>query len=229
MNIVYAMAGATFKVSKSASKTVSRSPQVDRISSVEAKLKKLIMDKEVKSFDVTDVAGTTTVANSQIIQLSGVAQGDGEQQREGNQLTPINFRISGYITSDLNKANYRTFLRVMLVRDNDPMAGTPTISSLLENVTDGGICVSPLNYLNIGRYTVFYDKTMKLNPNDEANVSMLYQPFMIQKKVNGKIYFSGASGSNTRKGHYYLVVCSDSTADPPFLNYTSRMRFTDSA
>lgn len=138
--------------------------------------------------------------------LSGITQGDTEQQLDGNQLVIKSVLIRCGLTID-NVANAKDTIRLMLVEDR----GSP--QGLFPNMTDffgaGYTIHSPLNMTNNrGRWKVHFDKYISISQISKPQVEFkkfirlnsLVSLTSAQLPVKGGLYFVQLGTNTTASG-----------------------------
>lgn len=173
---------------------------------------------------------TTLGHDAPVIQLlNGVAQGDGDQTRDGNSIKMLYAQVHGQMTN--LTASDRT-VRIMVVQQRDTNGTAPVISDIL---ADSASAYTPLSFFQrntIHKFNVLYDKRISLT--DVASDKALRQ-FNINIPFNGdhssKVRFdnSGATIADISKNSVYLIVTSDNVVAslPPTLTMRSRVTFLD--
>jgi len=185
-----------------------------------AKYLKTLVNVERK---YVDVQGTTSIGTTwSAILLNGVAEGDGENARDGNtikamsNLNRLQLKING-------SATYSR-VRVMLVRYKPSHGSTsPVVAQLFQDTAD---ILSPLNKDYIGDYKIYFDKiyTMSVN-NDSANIQL--NKFMKGLKFHTR--YSGTSNASTSLSMNSLWLClvSDEATNTPTYDLYNRFNYVD--
>lgn len=178
------------------------------------KLKGLI-NSEKKKFDRTE--GAKTPDNTGIVDnLVGIAQGDGDQDRNGNSIYVRSVNIKGNIK--INAAASNTFIRVSVVQDTQQIADTvPAWTDIYESADVN----AHLNNLTVGRFKVLKDRTFRLDADDPGKM------FEINLPMRHHVRYNGSATSDIQKGAIYLCMVSNEPANTPTLSYQSRVSYHD--
>jgi hypothetical protein len=174
------------------------------------------LNVEFKHFDVFDSANVTDGLT--IVQLSNIAQGDTVSTRDGDSCKVTNMLLS--ITSKIHASATNSFVRVMLVRDNQTNGAIFTTANLLE----GDEYLSPANPSNKDRFTIYYDKLFALSNTGEGCVKD-----NMNKEVSFHIQFGAATAAITSLRGKSLALCfiSDESTNYPTIDYRSRLTYVD--
>jgi hypothetical protein len=149
--------------------------------------------------------------------LNAVTQGDGNDERIGNQieLARLNFRYYAYA----NTGNALT--RVIIFWDK--FNKISTVAELLEDAGSSGVVISPYTYDRVKQYQVLFDKTLSHNV-DGPNL----KNFEITIDLKGKKTVFDLVGTNINKG--YLKICTISnlvTTNLPSISWSARLFYKD--
>lgn len=184
---------------------------------VDRKIKK---NTELKHFDTSidttyDFAGT-------MYDLSAVAQGDIDNQRDGDKLTPkgLNFH---YNASVADASNY---IRVIIFHwKQNNISVSPTGSYLVSPFQSSvNAVLAPYNWDTRMNYKILKDFVIRLNSSDRTTAN---GHFYLSLKSLPKVAFD--SGTTSGSNHIYMFVVSDSgAATHPGLRWISRLSFVDS-
>lgn len=196
-----------------------KSKKNQRIATI-GQVKRLINhDEEVKWFDTT--LTLTPSYNGQIQDLTPIAQGDGENYRDGSECILKSVEMRYKINSYDNPGN---LFRVILFRwKPDSALVAPAWTSVCYTNGSYYAPLSPYNSDYRDQFTIVYDK---LHSVDTVTNIQLARTLKI-KLSKIKVKFSATSTEGSNK--LYLAVCSDSasTGHPPIL-FNCRVRYTDS-
>jgi len=181
-----------------------------------------LINVEQKYFDVSAVTNTSSTAA--VLNLSNIAEGSDYNNREGNSILLQSLYFGALITQ--NSSSTQSFMRIMIVRDNDQRGVDPTAADILETTASFQVLISPLLHYTNKRFSILLDKTLSF-----ANVGDSYaQKFEFNHKFNRQhiMYQSttGADGSNWEGGLYLLLVSSEATNTLSTVWY-NRLEFTD--
>lgn len=167
---------------------------------------------------------TTAISNQPdsstgtVVHLTPVDQGDTMYTRDGNSIkvTYVGLRLNCAI----NGSASTTFLRILVVKDNQQVADTtPNYSDVVDGVTTYGF----LNTQHLGRFNVLYDKTITfaIDANSECRAISINIP------MQHHIRYNGGNGTDIQKGGIYLMMCSDQATNTPYVSGEARVRFID--
>lgn len=160
--------------------------------------------------------------------LTYIAQGNNNNQRDGNRLSPTN--IHGNLTvigEDAAAGTIQANIRCLILRWNeDASVAEPTVNDIIQaNNSIGGA----YNIDNRGQFKVVWSRYFVLINNADNPQFKKTLRFYVRLSGAPKILYDGAGGvaANAKKYHYYFMVMSDSL-DSPELTLDSTFRFTDS-
>jgi len=164
------------------------------------KIKKINKNIELKKCDVIQASTVISNTGSSLSTLTNIIQGTGEfENRIGTQINPTSIQIRCNFLSNtaiLNASRVR--MMVFWDRQSNGAVSPLTsagISSLLDNSIITDLTMSPLNYDDIQRFTVLYDKVWNLNPQVSTSATTLIpmSKFMKKKlKLSRLVKFTGA-------------------------------------
>lgn len=175
-----------------------------------------------------DSAATATSVSTTIQYhlLNGIAQGDDVVNRSGNYTIwkSINFKLIPVAGDSYN------YIRCLIVHDSQTNLNAPTDVQLFQDSGTYNV-ISPLNWDNRKRFTVLFDKSIKVDTDDPSGISpMLFKHYIKIPKRLQKTFYGGSGGtvSAITKGSIYFVCFSDSTAAThPTLSWYFRATFQD--
>lgn len=191
------------------------------LSKCQKKEVKAIAKRAVKSmgelnFHVFGVSANPVGTLGYIADLSIIAQGDGDQNRQGDEahLTSMEFKYDWTIADTFNRC------RVIIFRWLDDAA--PGIADILL----GGVSGVPQVYSSYNKdgrnkFNILYDKT-EVGVLVPAPNSVKYHEG--SRKLTGTLRYNAGGTSGT--GHIHLLAISDSgVASDPTLTFTSRLNY----
>ncbi len=193
----------------------------------------------------TDASGGE-VDNSTNLCLNCPAQGDGESQRDGRQISMHSINIKGTITiasqADQSAGDTVPDIFIALVMDKQTNAAQLDSEDVFENPTGiTSLATSPFRNLEYtSRFTVL--ATRKISAVDLAGaIQPVFDgtnieqqgaqiPFSIYKTLGGKKvnFISGQTTSTVAAiadNSLHLIAYSTNTSMVPTINYNSRLRF----
>lgn len=180
---------------------------------------KSLLNVEVKHFDVTS-SGTLATSSGAATGtlLSGLAQGDGPSDRDGNsvRLQGLSYRQRSEVHATTPESYTQ---RLLIVQSSFGENTVPTLS----DVIDGGSSV--LDYRNIEQsrgYKVLVDKTSVIN---FANPDLRY--FEGHIDLNNHLKFDGTAGTDHTYGAIWLWIVDDGPTNHGETAFQSRLRYTD--
>lgn len=237
------------KIVSSLKKSVD-SKQNAAIKKLKKEVKKLSKSEEKKWFDM-DAPSTAIPLGGSIQPLLALNLWDGtntnrQNQREGNALNLLSYKIKGqvYIDQDFASPDYNNKVRIMLVQMTDDNITQPALTDVLEDPTGDRAIYSFLKIKGQRRYKVHYDKTFNLQNVQQTasttagmSATTSTERFRKEFRINVKVPKSGmkvsysqgsVSGNGPVVNGLFLIAYSDSgTVSHPAMFYRSRMRFLD--
>ena len=155
-----------------------------------------------------------------VINLTNVAEGTGENERNGEKIRAKHINVQGTVT--LNSSATASRYRLCIVRDNNGSTTMPAITDLFESVTEfqEGKPKSGDPQSN-SRFTVLFDKMYYVDTSNR------------QKRINWSssldhhIFFTGAASTDEGKGHIYQFVASNESTNDPVCNVVSSVKYID--
>ncbi len=222
-------------------KRVAYRPAVGQMVMV-AGLTRAFPNQELKFFD-TEITNTVMSATWAALEpattnLSAVAQGDGESNRDGRKYTIRSISIKGFIETAVQESQTAPLsdilVRVVLVHDSQTNGAQLTATEVM----DAGGTDDINSFRNLGftkRFRVLADQTHRierLNTNEGA-VNLFaspntHYPFTMNKTfktpMNVLMSDTGADIANVTDNSIHMIAITTSTA--ALMNYQSRVRFT---
>ncbi len=185
---------------------------------------KRIIDAELKVRDLGVGPVTFPTITGQMVQISNIAQGDTNVQRNGNWIKPTSWM--GTITLRGNPAadaglpvEYR--VGVVCWKENQT-TNAITIAQIMQDTASPH---QQFNVENKGQFKILWSRTGILS-NDAANLQFLkIHRFYVKPPM--KVLFDNAVFKNN---HLFIFAYSDvdAAANPPSLDFETRLRYTDS-
>lgn len=180
-----------------------------------------MMNVEYKVLD-TQITFTAISNTPTIVQLTNLSQGDGQSNRDGNQvkITRINWRY----TYSVNASAVFSFLRVILVLDRQTNQAIYTAGNLLQDVTINDAIVSAKNLDNKFRFKVLYDKVHSMSPTHRTCGNAKYN-----KNVEIKIRYDANAGDITdlTSNSLSILLVSNEVTNTPSITSFMRLRYVD--
>ncbi len=199
-------------------------------------------NQEVKFFD-TEITNTVMSATWAALEpattnLTAVAQGDGESNRDGRKFTLKSIHIRGFLETAVQESQATPLsdilCRIVLVHDTQTNGAQLTATEVM----DAGGTDDINSFRNLGftnRFKVLHDKTHRILRNNTnegavnlfASASTTY-PFTINKTfkvpINVLMSDTGADIANVTDNSIHMIAITTSTAS--LMNYQCRLRFT---
>ncbi len=198
-------------------------------------------NQELKFFD-TEITNTVMSATWAALEpattnLSAVAQGDGESNRDGRKYTIKSVHIRGFIETAVQESQATPLsdilVRVVLVHDTQTNGAQLTATEVM----DAGGTDDINSFRNLGftkRFRVLDDQTHRIirNNTNEGAVNLFASAatslqFTINKsfkEMNVLMSDTGADIANVTDNSLHIIAITTSTA--ALMNYQCRVRFT---
>lgn len=150
--------------------------------------------------------------------LTGIAQGDTAQTRDGNQIHVISAEVRGHVYADAASSGV-SVIRLILVRDKQQVADTN--ASFTNVFGTSNVDVLPY-HARIERFQILRDQTFTLPVTGERVKS-----FHWKVKLNLPVHYNDIANTDIQKNGVYLMAVSNEPTNMPVLYYTSRIKFYD--
>lgn len=200
------------------SKRMSKSKALSKVQKKEVKAiaKRAVKSMGELNFHVYGINSNPVGTLGFIADLSVIAQGDGDQNRQGDEahLTSMEFKYDWEIADVYNRC------RVIIFRWLDDAA--PSIADILL----GGVSSVPQVYSSYNKdgrnkFNVLYDKTEIGVERPSPNFVKFHES---SRKLTGTLRYNAGGTAGT--GHIHLLAISDSAvASDPSLTFTSRINY----
>lgn len=172
-----------------------------------------MLNVEYKRLD--NAASVSPDTSGSIINLTHIAQGDGDQNRDGNQVEGKSIRSKFYIQK--NSSATTTIVRIIWFIDNKSVSGsTPAVTDVLETATPQ----SMPNFENRRRFSILADRVYNL-----GDITMTHSEYF--KKVNMKVTFADNTSTSGNDNQLYCLHLSNEPTNKPTLLITHRFRYID--
>lgn len=174
-----------------------------------------LVNAEMHAFDNTN---SVTINNSPgvVDHLSAIAVGDGNGDRSG--LSILAKYLFGRLIFTKSPSATDTFIRMIIIKDNQQISDTPpTISQLLASTS----VVSPLNKNTFNRFKILMDRTIRLDAN-KTSTNM-----KINLRLPYHTTYNGTSGTDIQKNGTYILFISNESVNLPSVQYDLRFSFYD--
>lgn len=171
----------------------------------------------------TAVSATNFNNSGQAFYLTGTAEGDGSQDRNGDEIQAkyLRFRmvVNKTLTGGSNQA--QVWCRFILFIDKENRQSVPAVT----NILDSASVTSQYNQDNINRFRILKDELFALDTYHNNRL------VSYNGSLNHRIRYLGttASVASADEGNIFFLVLSDCVVanDPPTAQYDSRLSFTD--
>lgn len=187
-----------------------------------SKIVKYYLNPEYKYLDNEQIV-TPVLAGTVVPDISLIANGDTDTDRDGNSIKLTSQMFRGTVTK--NAAATSTKFRLVMFSDVSSAGSTPSATDVLQNIGGGStdLINSPVNRLNGARFHIWYDHTWVLDSDNPKRHIQFY------KKMQHHIHYldGTAASSALGQGALYLLAISDEAANWPSFTYTNRFRFLD--
>lgn len=175
----------------------------------------------------TVITGTT--ASGTVTSLSTIAQGDGDSQRDGDQITVSSMEIRGFMYPDqpagANNQVFRMIIFQWLLSDLTPPVVNDVL--LLAEYT------SLYNHDKRYQFRILYDKTYSTGVGSTAagdyHVTPVSFHFRINRGFRRRIQYQGGGTAGTNKIYALLISSSDTLAvgSYPIVNWAFKLNYHD--
>ena len=176
---------------------------------------------ELRAFTIALTVDPNTTGA--VVHVTGIAQGDDVNERQGNMITLRKLNVRGSVLKN-SASSVPTKLRIMVVRDNLGTTTPPTIGSMFSTVA---VFAANQNAdgdpQTVARFTVLMDRFISLV--DDATSEQ--QGFSMTKTLNSTCLFTGTAASNEGKGCLYLFIASSETTNDPVVAADAQIFYTD--
>lgn len=176
-----------------------------------------LVNSELKFHDYT--ASANFDFNGAMYNITSIAGGSGENQRNGNSIFVRYITLRGIIAANTSVA-YNT-CRMIVFIDKDSSGAVPTAADLLATTGTGYAPIAPLNDDNRKRYKVLTSKTMSLSPSD-YNL-----PFKSYIPIRHHVRYNSPTFNDYDKGQIYVLFISDQNTAVPLFTLYSRVAYHD--
>lgn len=182
-----------------------------------SKLEKVAKQVEFKTRNQTTTGTVTQVAG--FVLLNALSRGDLPTEREGTVVQVKSIQLG--VTYQMQVAGVFTQLRVLIVQDRQPNQATPQFTDIYDNTT----MTSFRNLNNRSRFITHMNTVVSMsNSGSQGGYFSWY------KRFDTKIQYDSSNAgdiTDITTNAFYLILYSTDTADPPSIQHTTRLRFTD--
>lgn len=176
-----------------------------------------LINVEYKYADAGITTDTPTNAGN-ITYLSGIAQGDGNVNRDGTSVLMKSLYMRWQINMHASAVN--TVLRMIIFVDTENRGALPAVTDILQTADARAFMVRE----NGTRFNILHDKLYIFNINTNAvTIGKLYKKLFFHSKYTGS---SAAVTAQLENGVFILLI-SDQATNTPTVVFNTRMRFID--
>lgn len=182
---------------------------------------KSVLNPERKFVDVDGGGGSFAVSNTGFITyLSGIAQGDGVNNRDGNSVKTSDMLFRFAFTLD-PAATTPCRIRMILFIDTDNLGTAPAVTDVLQTVS--ALSALERTTQSGGRFRILADRIMSLTLIKSSITGKIY------KKLGHHLKYGGttSAGADAREGAVFALFISDQAANDPSVSYNSRIKYYD--
>ncbi len=180
------------------------------------------IDAELK-FSDNDVDVPIPRTTGAITHITDMVQGDGASQRTGNWIKPVTWYATMIVIADAANAVETNLVRLMAVlwKENDD-ANPITLAQIVQNVVEPH---QGFNIQNKGQFQILWSRAFIISTNPANSQFQKMYKFYLKPKL--KVLYSDAVFKNN---HLFLIAFSDvdTLSNPPVLQFSTRLRYTDS-
>lgn len=211
---------------RTGSKTAGNVAQVAMAGYKLAKRVARLVNTEIKTYSADGVTQTSNAGR--IIDLCDPSQGDGTEERVGNQVKPLHLTLRGYVYPDASGGSAQV-LRVIVFRYKDENGQTLVVNDVLDNdhTSTNRIVLAGKEFDNRYHSKILFDKVIPVGYDAASGIPGL-KFFKFSTKLFGHINWTNAT-TTQEGGGLYMLLCSTATneADAPLVQWVSRVTYTD--
>ena len=174
-----------------------------------------IVNSEKKTYDASFPSPQSSTAT--VTPLTGIAQGDDYNAREGRSILLKSIQVQGNIGQ--NNSATATLYRWIVFIDNDNTGSAPTAAQL--GITSVNSLRDP-NPVNMKRFSILCDRLIRMDDGSNQNF-----PIKWFHKLNHHAKFDGTTANDYAQGSVWLLTVSDQAINTPSITATSRVRYYD--
>ncbi len=153
--------------------------------------------------------------------LTGIAQGDDQDDRDGNKIKSFSLQVKGTILQHASAST--TFARLMVVQDRSGTTTQPGITDMFSTVAAFAEGRPSLQTPQVNsRFKVISDTILHLSSNGTQ-----LKRINLYRKLRGHIYYSGPAATDEGRGNIYMFVASNEATNKPSLLANSVFKWID--
>nr|UOF78871.1 capsid protein [Cressdnaviricota sp.]UOF83104.1 capsid protein [Cressdnaviricota sp.] len=193
-------------------------PNMGRIASDVRNLKSLVNAEKKFSNTVSSGLALASSTTGNVVQLTTIATGDTETDREGNSLKLSYAYVEGYI--QLHSAATSDTVRVSLVQDLQPNTATFTYNQVWDlTALSSAMAIRSISTTN--RFKVLKTNLISLDVGQTRKHFKFYVPLEFHAK------FASSATAIPQTNSLTLCFCGSNTVNTSTVVYYSRIRFID--
>lgn len=178
-----------------------------------------LLNAEIKSSDTT--LSSAVSASGSVNLVSGVAQGDGVANRDGNSLKLKGGSLRWFST--IHASASRTFMRVMVVADTRCNGSTASLSDILNALT---VDSQPDLVSEPNRYVILSDVVRVLcSTGEQAVVGEVALPQLMDMHLT--FSGTGATVASISGPAIYVIALSNESTNTPQFHAEARLLYVD--
>lgn len=194
--------------------------------------------KDAKVFRPTAVsAGVIPATAGNTYMLNNIAQGDNDNQRNGNKITLLRIKMLGEISlpTTTTVANMNDILRIIIFKDKQCNGVQATVTSILDTANIWSFYNEdniPENHPR--RFTIYYDKFHTISASGVGFQGTYIESgttrkvFKLNKKLNIPIQFNSTTGAITEQNSNTLGLLVISLQGAMYIDWNTEVSFCDS-
>lgn len=181
---------------------------------------------EMNFDDAPYTAVLVTSAGSNFYQLTDINEGDGPNDRTGDQINISSVQLR--LALECKSAVFGGLARVMLILHKGDASNAPAIADIFETYVANITAPTSLKKKNWrGTFRFLHDRVYRVNPNSQTGPVFIN----VYKKLRRPIQctYDGSTGTQRLSNHIYMFITWDNTGAGNELevNGYSRMSYTD--
>ncbi len=184
------------------------------------KLKKMI-NVEYKNLYRT-LGDSPTDTSKAFFNLTNCPQGNGENERQGNQIKVTQIYFNSLIK--INPSAVNTQVRYIIFRDMQSNGVIPAIGDLLNNSSDPQSLISPLNLTNKYRFQIMYNKLVRISSDFPSTQIKFFKRMDIKVRYADGVNTSANISTNSM---WLLVFSNEDLLIAPTITHSVRISYVD--
>lgn len=180
-------------------------------------MKQLRKQTETKHYD-RNITSTSVTDLGSIWDLQSMAQGDSDNDREGDSITAMSYQLRYSITA----GDTTNLIRLIMFQWRD-VANFPAASQILQSYGSSLGVLSPYKHDTKPLFKILVDKICSVDTDDPSVTGKIY----IGKGFFRKIQYNTPGGSTVNNGIYFLAISDSGAVTHPDIEFVSRCRYKD--